>query len=167
MMESQDQLKLQAYLDGELPENEAREVSARLAREQDAAALLAELQQTRDCLAGFEAEVKLPETREFYWSKIRREIERQEAPQSIAAPTPTIWARLRRYLVPATGVALLAIAGLIAGRGGAPALVATETAVADSGAMVYHDYAAGATFVWLSYPAEDDVANENDDATLD
>ena len=167
MMDYQDQLKLQAYLDGELPEREAREVSARLAQDQDAAALLAELRQTRDCLAGFEAGVKLPETREFYWSKIQREIERQEARRSIAAPTLTVWARLRRYLVPASGLALLAIAALVAGRGGAPALVATETAVADSGAMVYHDYAAGATFVWLSYPAEDDGANENDDATLD
>jgi hypothetical protein len=32
----------------------------------------------------------------------------------------------------------------------------------DSGAFTYHDDAAGATLVWLSYPAESDPA-ENDD----
>ena len=166
-MDYQDQLKLQAYLDGELPEGEAREVSARLARDQESAALLGELRQTRDCLAGFEAEVKLPETREFYWSKIQREIQRLDASQAAPNQAASLWVSLRRFLVPAAGVALLAIAGLVAGRGGAPGLVATETAVSDSGAMVYHDYSAGATFVWLSYPAEDDVANNEDDATLD
>ena len=38
--------------------------------------MLAELQITRTVLRGNELEIKLPETREFYWSKIQREIER-------------------------------------------------------------------------------------------
>ena len=38
-----------------------------------------------------------------------------------------------------------------------------ETALADSGAFTYHDYSAGATLVWLSYPAEDEVADRRRD----
>jgi len=37
-----------------------------------------------------------------------------------------------------------------------------ETALADSGAFTYHDDSAGVTLVWLSYPAEKEVA-ENDE----
>ena len=55
-----------------------------LARDREAAALLEELRNTRAALAGFEAEVRLPESREFFWSKIEREIQRLEAP----APRP-------------------------------------------------------------------------------
>ena len=69
-----DQLKLQAHFDGELPEPEARAVANWLARDREAVALLAELRNTRKALKGFESDIKLPETREFYWSKIEREI---------------------------------------------------------------------------------------------
>jgi len=82
-MDDKAQLKLQAYLDGELPEGEARELATGLAQDQEAAALLAELRQTRDAIAGSEQVRALPESREFYWSKIQRAIERAEAP----APT--------------------------------------------------------------------------------
>ena len=37
-----------------------------------------------------------------------------------------------------------------------------ETALADSGAFTYRDYSAGTTLVWLSYPADNEVA-ENDE----
>jgi anti-sigma factor RsiW len=167
MMEYNDQLKLQAYLDGELPEGEAARWAERLARDQEAAALLTELRQTRECLGGFEEGVKLPETREFYWSKIQREIQRLDTPRPAATATLTVWARLRRLLVPAAGLALVAVAALVAAYRSGPTMVATETAVADSGAMIYHDYAVGATFVWLSYPADDDVADIDEEATLD
>ena len=76
-MKQELQLKLQAYLDGELPDGEAREAADLLAQDAEARALLAELKNTRAALAGFEADIKLPESREFYWSKIEREIQRQ------------------------------------------------------------------------------------------
>ena len=69
-------LKLQAFLDGELPEDEAREVSSLLARDADAAALHRELKNTRAAVVNFERPIQVPETREFYWSKISKEIER-------------------------------------------------------------------------------------------
>ena len=71
-MNAEFQLKLQAHLDGELSERESREIETALATDAEARALLAELRNTCGALAGFEAELKLPEERAFYWSKIRR-----------------------------------------------------------------------------------------------
>ncbi len=161
MMDYQEQLKLQAYLDGELSEGEARDMADRLARDQEAAALLAELRNTRDALAGAEADNPLPESREFYWSKIRRDIERTEAPAPEPVEEPLL-ARLRRLLVPAAAIALVATAGLVASRG----LVhssgsGAEILLADAGALTYHDFSAGTTLVWLSYPAEKEVADDD------
>jgi anti-sigma factor RsiW len=164
-MDYQEQLKLQAHLDGELPKTESRELAARLARDQSAGALLNELRQTRDAMAGFEEGIRLPETRDFYWSKIKRNIQRLDAPVPDARPSIPLIARLRRLLVPAAGVALLVIAVMLV----VPSDQSTtlETALADPGAMIYHDYSAGATFVWLSYPADKEIADEDDFGTFD
>ena len=151
-MDHEAQLKLQAFLDGELPENDARAVAALVARDAEAAALLRELRHTRQALAGFET-AKLPESREFYWSKIQREIERQE-PVPDTAETASLFIWLRRFLLPASAVAALAIAVMIAGRWGSAAGPDTEMTLADSGTFTYHDFANGTTLVWLSYPAE-------------
>lgn len=170
MMEEQDQLKLQAYLDGELPANEARDWTDRLAKDPEASALLHELQQTRQSLSGFEAGVTLPESGDFYWSKIQREIALQESMARAQTPSKPAagWAWLRRLLVPATGVALLIFIGLLTIRGPHPgAGPGMETSFADSGAFTYHDYSAGATLVWLSYPAEKEVAVEPELGTLE
>ncbi len=165
MMEYRDQLKLQAYLDGELPEEEGKAVAARVAQDREAAALLEELRNTHQAMAGFETEVRLPESREFFWSKIQREIERQEAPA--ADPVSIHWLeRMRRYLMPAAAVALLGIAALtILPRGSGP--FGVETALEDSGAFTYHDYSAGATLVWLSYPADNEAAEEDEWGSLE
>ena len=44
---TEQQLKLQAFLDGELPEQEARDMAALVARDAEAADLVAELRHTR------------------------------------------------------------------------------------------------------------------------
>jgi anti-sigma factor RsiW len=156
-MNEEQQLKLQAFFDGELAEKEAREVANLIARDRDAAALVAELRNTRQALSGFERDVKLPETREFYWSKISREIERLEPRESeVARPILPWFALLRRAMVPIGTVAVLLIAGFVAtkqlyGPAG-------ETSLADAGSFTYHDYESGATLVWFSYPAENEFA---------
>jgi anti-sigma factor RsiW len=164
-MDYNAQLKLQALLDGELPKAEASEVTKWVARDREAAALLEELRNTRGALAGSEAGVRLPESREFFWSKIEREIQRLETP----APKPvrpSYWTIFRRLLVPASAVAVVLIAGLALnqpfGPWGHAATTGVETAVADAGAFTYRDYSAGATLVWLSYPADNEV-EENDE----
>ena len=55
-----EQLKLQAYLDGELPERRRPSMADWLARDPEAAALLTELRQTRAALLESEAGVTLP-----------------------------------------------------------------------------------------------------------
>jgi hypothetical protein len=133
-----------------------------LTRDQEAAALLTELRQTHEAMGGFEEGVKLPESREFYWSKIKRQIGDQEhVAERQAKPEPWIL-RLRRLVVPLTGLAVVGVAALVATNGLGPETPSMETSLADSGAMVYHDYSSRATFVWLSYPAESEVADDLD-----
>ncbi len=167
-MDLQTQLHLQAYLDGELPENEARRIANLLAQDSEAAALLKELRQTRQALTGFEDGVRVPESREFYWSKIQRAIEREQAPEPETTPSVPIWLLLRRLLAPATAIAVLIIAALfIITPGGRIRGTGMETALTDSGAMIYHDYSAGVTLVWLSYPADNEVAENDEMGTIE
>ena len=169
-MDYDAQLKLQAFLDGELPEGEASATADWLARDREAAALLEELRNTDSALAGFEAGIQLPETREFFWSKVRREIQRLETPAPKPAPLP-LFARWRRFMVPASALALVVIGGVVLTRPNAPlghaATTGIETALADSGAFTYRDYSAGTTLVWLSYPADTEAAEYDEMGTIE
>ena len=78
-MKQDFELKLQAYLDGELPAGEVSAVAAQIESDAEARALHADLQQMRTLLRSNEMERRLPQTREFYWSQIEREITRQES----------------------------------------------------------------------------------------
>ena len=169
-MDYDAQLKVQALLDGELPEAEASEVAKWPARNPEAAALLEELRNTREALAGSEATRPLPESREFFWSKVQREIERRETPAAKPASVP-LSALLRRFLVPASALALVFIAAVVLTRpimpGDRTPAAAIETALADSGAFTYRDYSAGTTFVWLSYPADTEAADNDEMGTIE
>ncbi len=166
-MDSESELRLQAYLDGELPEAEARAVEVWLDKEPGVTELLTELRQTGAALAGFESEIRLPESREFYWSKIAREIERFERvePARTERSVPFL-VLLQRLVMPATALALLVIGGVMALRTELPATVEMETASTDSGAFTYRDYEAGATLIWLSYPSDNEVAKNTPAARL-
>ena len=143
--------------------------SRRLARDREAVALHAELRNTRKALAGFETGVTLPESREFFWSKIEREIQRQEQRQCAPQSVP-FFARLQRFLGPASAIAGLILVGLIAnqqfglltGSGG----FENKLALDDPGAFTYHDYSAGTTLVWLTYPAQKEIADTDSTDTL-
>ena len=113
-MDFEAQLKLQAFLDGELRDVERREIAERLARDPEAKALLGELRMTRETVKSFEEGVTLPESREFYWSKIERHLRQPEvtAAESKVAAGAMVW--LRRLLLPAT--ALGAITTAVAAR---------------------------------------------------
>ena len=159
------QLKLQAYADGELSTSEASEVEALLQSDAEARDLIVELRNTQGALRIFEAQLKVPESRDFYWSKIRRQIEREEA---VPAARPAIpwW---RRILVPAGAFAGLAIAAMLAFQSVQPTTQPDsflETSLADSGAVTYRDEAEGMTLVWLSYPAENEFAETDSEDTI-
>ena len=161
-MKTDLQLKLQAYLDGELSPDETCAVAGWLAQDADARALLGELQNTKRALAGFEADIKLPEAREFYWSKIERAIGRLEPSQPVAAPT-SWFAAWRRLLIPA-GVLALLILGTVAlwpRLGFGPDSANAEFALADANAFTFRNYNTGTTLVWLPYNAENEFAEMN------
>ena len=168
-MDMENQLKLQAFLDGELSESDAREVANWVARDKEATALLAELRNTRQALAGFETVMPLPESREFFWSKVQREIERQESTQpAVEARKPSMLAQWRRLIVSAGAIAGIILVALIAVGpfSSGPAVTEAESSMADPGAFTYRDYSAQATLVWLSYPAENEIAEGSTPDTL-
>ena len=168
-MKQELQLKLQAYLDGELPDSEARDVADLIARDTGAAALVTEVKNTRGALKAFESEIKLPESREFFWSKIEREIGRADKPQAVEASPAWLSILLRRFLAPAGAVAALVIAALLITQQ-TPGMVGaseSETAFAGADTFTYRDYPAGMTLVWLSYPAENGFADFTPGDTLD
>jgi anti-sigma factor RsiW len=152
MMDYEAQLKLQSYLDGELPEAEAREVANLLARDKDAAALFAELRNTRQVMKGFEAGVQLPESREFFWSKIERQIRAAEAPAPALDEIPLL-ARLRRLLLPLSSVgAVAAVVALLLFRPSSAEgtmFGEMELASKDMGALTYRSQSEGITMVWF------------------
>lgn len=109
-MKPEVELKLQAYLDGELSDREAREIAAAVANDPQAQALMAELKNTVAVLRDNEPQIAVPESREFYWSKIERAIERAE-PEPVA-PLLALWFSLRRVIAPVAGVALVLFLGI-------------------------------------------------------
>jgi anti-sigma factor RsiW len=107
-MKTIDDLKLQAYLDGELNAAEAARVESLLQQDAQAAALVADLRMTRDALVANEPQTTLPESVDFHWSKIAREIERQD---HVAAPGRAFgfaWKWLR-YVSPLAAAAAVAV----------------------------------------------------------
>ena len=144
------EIKLQAYLDGELPAHEAAEVEQRLAKDADGQALLAELRNTKASLAGAEMELKLPESHEFFWSKVQREIERQEKE---AAPVRKMswFAWMQHHLVSVAGAGLMTcVLGVMLLRGaGTGPLAEMEMASDDMGAYTFRDQQSKMTVVWF------------------
>jgi len=158
-MDYDTQLQLQAYLDGELPERAARQLRVWLEEDPEAKALLAELENTRTLLTHYDEGILLPESREFFWSKIEREILAGRKPASRPGRL-SVFPGLR-YLVPAGSLAALVVATLLAvqGSGGSKGSE-YEATLSDPGALTYRDYASGTTLVWLSYPAEHELADD-------
>jgi anti-sigma factor RsiW len=101
-------IKLQAYLDGELTGREAEKIAALIANDAEARSLFNELQQTHTLLAANEPEFRLPESREFFWSKIEREISRVEtAPVESRGPGWIFF--FRRHLAAFAGTSVAAV----------------------------------------------------------
>jgi len=143
------ELKLQAWLDGELPTAEARAIGREVAADAEAGRLVAELQAVKSALAGNEMPVVLPESREFYWSKIQRQIERETAAQR-GTPARRV-ARWRYWLSPLAGFAALACMMIMATRPDvAPSFDEISSTAEGMEAVTFHDQSTGVTVVWLA-----------------
>lgn len=158
MKPNENELKLQAYLDEELAADERRQVESSFMRDPEAQSLLGELRMTSSVLAGCEEGIKLPESREFYWSKIERGIRAAERPAPARSSDSALKTWWRKWLMPAGSLAALALAAWFAGTQtgffGSTTLHG-ESSLADASAFTYRDFSTGTTLVWLSYPAED------------
>ncbi len=141
------ELKLQALLDGELDARETREVEALLAQDVQSAVLMQELKWMKAAVAGNEAEVKLPETREFYWSKIERSIETAEK-QAAAAPAGRAW--WLKLLYPATGLAAMVAVMFVVSGGRTTDGADTESVPEDVNAISFRSEAEAMSVVYVA-----------------
>ncbi len=146
-------LKLQAHLDGELAPDEAREVVARLQRDVEARALFDKLKGARRLLAAHEPGLQVPESREFYWSRIRREIERVER-EPEPRPHPA-WhvGRWLRLALPAAAALLFAALLLHRSVASAPLFAVgdeIETPLEERDSFTFRSESAHMTVVWVS-----------------
>ena len=154
------ELKLQAYVDGELPAAEAAEVERWLEQDAEMVALSTELKHTKAALKTGEVEVKCPETREFYWSKIARTIEAEERQAARATSRDLPW--WRKLMLPVGALAALAVTVTMLqtvpqGPHAVPSPESVELAKAISeveqleesmGSITYSDSSEGVTVVW-------------------
>ena len=165
-MKVEDGIKLQAQLDGELTGREAQEIAALIENDAEARALFAELQQTRSMLNGNEPEFRLPESREFYWSKIEREIEHLEVAPA-QATTPSWLLFLRRNLRAVSGTAVAAALVMFA----AVQMNLTgdlfeeiDNPLDDTSSFSFRSESQQMTLVWIANPFVD--AEENADMPM-
>jgi anti-sigma-K factor RskA len=170
-MNEETQLKIQAWVDGELSSWQARNVAKLVERDAEAKALVTELRHTKTAFAGNEVSVALPELREFYWNKIRLQIEREEAAgQKRVSPAPS-WNPLsvfRRIGLPLAGVAVAAAVALLTlTQFSGPRYEEVTTTSDDMTALTFHDQSAGMTVIWLQdkndQPATDENLSDSED----
>ncbi len=110
-MKPEHQEKLQAWVDGEVTQTEAREIGAWVETDPGAQALRNNLLAFSRLLRDNEPTHAVPESREFYWSRIRQGIEAAEHAGAVAsAPAAKPLASLRwlAWLLPVGAAALAA-----------------------------------------------------------
>ena len=153
MINQETKLKLQAYLDNELAGAELRKMAALLDQDAEAQAVCSDLRETKRMLAGAELARSVPESREFYWSKIERAIATPAAAgaSGVFLPGYPWWVRL---CAPALGLALVLVAALsLVKLANAPATVSylheIETPLEETSTISFHSQAAGMTVVWV------------------
>jgi anti-sigma factor RsiW len=148
-MNTESKLRLQAYLDNEVSSAEGREIASWIARDAEAAALYEELKATKTLLAPEnELAITAPDSREFYWSKIAREIERVERePAREYTPRPW-WVRI---LAPVAGAAALALI-LFTSISTNPHVTAVhqERSDLENGTITFRSRDNSMTLVWIS-----------------
>jgi|YNPBryantNP2012_1023418.scaffolds.fasta_scaffold02616_10 anti-sigma-K factor RskA len=153
-MKHEDTIKIQAWLDGELAGAEAESVERLIVQDADARALVAELRWTKSALAHGELEREVPESREFYWSKIERAIRAAESAEPAVLNRPWMGLVLR-WFAPAGIVAALALffaLPMLRQAGQQPWIAGAEieSPLNDVGSITFRSEAEGMTIVWVN-----------------
>jgi anti-sigma factor RsiW len=160
-MELETQLSIQALIDGELSDAKQREVEQLIATDAGAKALHTELSNTVGALRGGELERQLPESREFFWSKIADEIELSERREARAQARPAASVALwKRLLLPFAAAAALVLAFTvfqnegpqvvrpINDNPGVESVADTELELPES--LIFDMYQEDATVIWVN-----------------
>ncbi len=158
-MKHELELKVQAWLDGELSDREAARIAAWVARDAEAGVLAAELGTVRTAMVENEPMALLHESREFHWSKIERQIQREAL---AAERSPALWlARWRRMLIPLAGVTALAcVLTLAVNQMHRPTFDEIFATTEGMEAVTFHDQSAEMTVVWLQDSSQTAAAEQ-------
>lgn len=151
-MDQQKLLRIQSYLDHELSANDAVRVAEWLADDSEARAVYDELRQTRALLVENEPQWTVPETREFYWSRIEREISRvRKSEPGGFFGWPTNW---RRLVLPVGGAAaMIALIFALSGPEMGTSAQEIESPQLEVNSITFRHQEAGMTIVWIENQA--------------
>lgn len=159
-------LRIQAYVDDELPEPLARQVARDLECDPGAKTVADQLRQVRQTLAPIAQEgIELPITHELYWNRILARIsadsDAEPVPVTLSALIRMALRRRMRVALPAAALALILLGAITAHKlpilphrsatGGNYLVIASAK---DPGTVTYRDLSQGLTLVWLPYPGE-------------
>jgi negative regulator of sigma E activity len=154
MSEPEKALKVQACVDGELPDAEAKAFLDSIRQDEQLQLIHQHLRSIKSLMHENELEHPVQETREFYWAQIQRSI--AAAPAGRATHASSLgW--LLRWLVPVGATALLCAYWLMPVRPGAGSdaeadlLVGheIETPLEDTTSFAFRSESAGMTIVWV------------------
>ncbi len=154
-MKHETELKIQAHLDGELSPTDAQQITELIRRDTEARALYESLTATRTILKENEPQLALPESREFYWSKIERAIRRPALAEEQAPRLAAGWNRWwMRFGVPLAGAAMLLAVILMGPRLGTSLSSnqdwqGVELPFEESSSITFHSDAENMTVVWV------------------
>jgi anti-sigma factor RsiW len=157
------ELKLQAYLDGELPATEAREMAELISQDKDSQRLLSELKDLSSTLRSNEPAVSLPVTGEFYWAQIERQIASPSLAKAQARQPVYSWIK---WLFPLGISALLVLGFFRLGPGhhhGTIIADEIETQLPDASFFSFRSQVDGISVVWVDTEATRGIAANDDD----
>jgi len=155
-MTDETALRIQAWLDGELPSAEVSAVSRLVQSDAGAAEAAQELETVRSWLAAGEMPRSLPESREFYWSKIQRTIVGHAETEATTDAGRLAGWRWWRWVVPAGLAATLAVV-LFTSKPSPPQSAGLTSAEIDSpqedwGTITFRSDSEQMTVVWVGNP---------------
>ncbi len=143
------ELKLQAFLDQELPPADAQEVTELIERDPQWRSLFQELQTTKSLISQNEPEAPLTETRDWYWKGIHDRLEDTPAVERTRGSLALSWAI--RWALPIAGATALFAAMLI--RSGTstidPFHHEVETSLDQAKLISFYAPQAGMTVFWV------------------
>jgi len=164
-MNDDAQLKLMAYLDGELPAEEVAEIESLIKADQEAADLVSELRWAQEAISGNELEIKVPETREFYWSKISKAIEFEEKQAERAAGSSEKLKWWNKILLPFAGVAAVALVFTFANPNQTPQVDGPAPVIDNPESAIqldeYYDEQEQTSMIWVTTDSEEEEKKRN------